>query len=502
MDTTTPALPFVKKFKTSRYNYLYDVNSNAILRLDDISFALVEELGRNNDAGVVAKFCHLYQETDIRQRWESLTHLQQENRYLSCHRPTIFSGFQTVADIQETYAEPLAQIIFELTERCSQRCKYCSFSGTYSYNRTHGQQDMPVDIALKALEFFVQHTSPESPNLRTPAITFYGGDPLLNFDLLKEIIERAKARVHPHSYTYSFTTNLTHLEDETLFFLVENGIRLLISLDGPKHIHDRYRVFQNGTGTFATVMANLNRIKAYSSEYFMNCLSFASVLAPPYDFDTIIEFFYQQEFFTPFHDRIKIGFVDPIDTTFFVRYHLEAEQEKQSEYLNRLRARYEKALVAGTYQELTLEKQLFLKPYFHIVARPLQPLGQYVASQGMCFPGLRRLFVDIKGDFYMCEKVGSNYPIGNVERGFDYPRILQFYRQYDAFFLECRQCWALRLCNHCFNEIKKGANFDREKLLPLCQRKRKNLEDTLLSYCRILEEKPDAFQFMESIQFV
>jgi len=122
----------------------------------------------------------------------------------------------------------------------------------------------------------------------------------------------------------------------------------------------------------------------------------------------------------------------------------------------------------------------------------------FYPPRGSCFPGTRRLLVDVTGRFFMCEKVGSNYPIGDVEKGFYYGEILNFYESYDRFFQECADCWALRLCTKCFNSIRKGAEFDLERKKMFCRKQIKRIEENLISYCKILEQNPSAFKFYEN----
>jgi len=77
---------------------------------------------------------------------------------------------------------------------------------------------------------------------RKPAIAFYGGEPLLRFDLIKNIIELVKNYGKFEKFAYNFTTNGTLLSDHVIKYMVKNNIGVLISLDEPKQIHNRYRV--------------------------------------------------------------------------------------------------------------------------------------------------------------------------------------------------------------------------------------------------------------------
>ncbi|MCP4214986.1 MAG: hypothetical protein GY765_10025, partial [bacterium] len=79
-------------------------------------------------------------------------------------------------------------------------------------------------------------------------------------------------------------------------------------------------------------------------------------------------------------------------------------------------------------------------------------------------------------------------------------KILEFYKTYDLFFEGCSDCWALRLCKKCFNDIRKDDRFDEPRKPPLCRRRLKRIESSLVSYCEILEENNEAFKVFEDIE--
>ena len=492
-------LPFIKKIKTRNHNYIYEVNSNNLIRVNQIIYDLIDGFGKSSPDSLVDKFKHRYNPADILRYYESIKKVKDEQNLFSANRPVINSGFRSEEDIKYILDSNLNQIILELTARCNHRCKYCPFSGRYTHKRQHEERDMTLDIAKKSVEYFIARTNTNKKEMK-PAITFYGGEPLLRFDLIKEIVELTKRSGVSNEYRFSLTTNGTLLTDEVIKYFVENDISILVSLDGPKKIHDLYRVFSNGQGTFDAIQKNLKRIKKCNPEYFENNISFNAVVTPPYDFDSIIQFFYRRTFFKPFKDKIRVNFVDAYHTSFFRDFNLERENTLLNTELNRLLNRYKKALIDGSHEKLTIERQLFLDNFYTIAMRPIAPLEKKYPPIGTCIPGQRRLFVDTVGKFFMCEKVGSNYEIGNADKGFNYQVIYDFYLEYDDFFQDCKYCWALRLCKKCFNSIRKGADFDDQRKKEMCKKKLKVIEDNLIIYCEILERKPDAFKVYESIE--
>ncbi len=501
MENRPNLKPFIKKLKTDHFFYIYDVNSNDLFRVDSIIYDLIDYIGETDVDSLVEHFKHIYAPEAIREKYDQISNARDEQGYFSTHRPEIFCGYRSIDDLKYVYRSNLNQLVLELTENCNLRCDYCVFSGTYQHSRGHGEKEMSKETAIKAVDFFIS-MSRKPGDGPPPAITFYGGEPLLKIDLITAVAEYIKSKGLAGQYKFSFTTNGTLLTEALVRRLVEHDISIVISLDGPGQLHDRYRKFENGKGTFDAIIKNLKRIKETYPEYFKKNIAFASIAAPPYDFNSITRFFYRDKFLEPLREKLILNFIDSFDTTFFKDYCLEGEREKLKPELRKLKWRYLEALITGTYEELTIEKQLFLKDFHALACRQIAKLERQVPALGACIPGQRRLYVDTIGDFFMCERVGSHYSIGNVKQGLDYEKILGFYARYDRFFENCSNCWALRICRKCFNDIRKGGEFDEKRREQLCRAQLEDIEENLALYARALEINNDAFLIFNDISVV
>lgn len=147
--------------------------------------------------------------------------------------------------------------MFVVTQRCNQQCTYCHASSVGDNDSAH--YDMSAATGKKCVDVALQ--SP-SQNLK---FEFQGGEPLLNFEVIKEIVEYTKKANFNHSRRIDFVvcTNLTKLTEEHLFFFKDNKIIISTSLDGPKKIHNQCRIKRTGEGTYELVIKNLN----WASEY-------------------------------------------------------------------------------------------------------------------------------------------------------------------------------------------------------------------------------------------
>jgi len=507
MDNRIETKPFIKKFKTRKGNCIYDVNSNDLLRVNKTVYDIIDDYDENkpDNLGRILenkKFTDAYGVEEIKENYDLIVKMRREKNYFSSNRPQISSRIDSPQVVHEALQSGLQQIVLEVSDRCNQRCRYCSFSGKYGYSRKHGTTHMTFDTAKKALDFFIPR-SVEVSRTEGTAITYYGGEPLLNFQLLKQTVDYVVKTYKHIDPRFSFTTNGTLLDrKEVLDFLVENHIHILVSLDGPSHIHDRYRVFSNGKPTFQPLLNNLNRIRESYPAYFAEKISISAVLTPPFDFEAVSPFFFSSPFFHELRGRMTFGIVDPVDTTFFKDYGLEPEMKKLKAILGGLLEQYKAALIQGKYHELGVEKELFLRRFLNIATRKIYPMGEVFPPRGGCFPGRRKLFVDTGGNFYMCEKVRGNFKIGDVDNGFDDEAIYRYYREYDEFFSRCRACWALRLCNKCFNNIRRGESLDAKRREEFCFNMKETLEQDLIVFCEILEENPGAFSVFEKIGVV
>ena len=141
--------------------------------------------------------------------------------------------------------------IFAITNKCNLDCIYCqAHSKDSSLNRS-----MTAEIDRKAVSFAMQ-----SPN-RNLTFEFQGGEPLLNFDVIKAMIDYSKEINRDKVIQYTIVTNLVQLTEEKLQYLIENGVSICTSLDGPENVHDHNRPFRNnGLGSYDSVIAKIHEL--------------------------------------------------------------------------------------------------------------------------------------------------------------------------------------------------------------------------------------------------
>ena len=235
-----------KLFKTYKHPYLYDRHTNSLAMLTDEEF---EEL-KAVQAGKISP-----EQSAAVQRYQQYG-LLMPNVVEKIEHP----GTQII----EQYLENrMRQLTLQVTQQCNLRCKYCAYSGIYKNNRTHNSRRMNWDTAKKAIDFFFKRNK----SLSDIVVGFYGGEPLLEFELMKKCVEYAKSKNEGKRIKFNITTNGTLLSDEVVDFLVKENFSVSISLYGNAETHDINRKFSNGEGSFSLILKNIERIKERYPEF-------------------------------------------------------------------------------------------------------------------------------------------------------------------------------------------------------------------------------------------
>jgi uncharacterized protein len=481
---------FIHRFKTDSNYYIYDVNSNRIHRVDGITYKMIGDYGILSHSQIVDKYKNEFTSNKIRKELQTLEDMVEKEGIFSVHRPKIFR-FDSHS-LKRKLNSNLEQIILNVTDQCNMRCKYCIFSGEYPCERTHSNQFMGFKIAKRAVDFYFSH----SEGVKSHFIGFYGGEPLLNFDLIKEVAEYATKKKRKSSVHFNICTNGILLSQKIVDFLIQNDFFLSISLNGPKNIHDRYRVFKNGKGSFDILIHNLMRIKENNEEYYKRSVRFMVTIVPPYDLLEVEHFFSSFELMT--EQPPVINYFNNRDTTFLNLINfVDSHESKIKKDQNSLIKKINQTLVDGRAKEEKFVVALYGSLPKAIAGRNIASL-QDVYYPHVCIPGTERLFVSAKGKLFICEKVGEHCCIGDIDRGFDFDAVLKLMNEYLSINKKyCLNCWALRFCNLCYVHMLKGEQLISKRMRESCKQMRKETHKGLTEFTSIMEKNPDAFNFMK-----
>jgi uncharacterized protein len=366
----------------------------------------------------------------------------------------------------------LEGLVLGVTEDCNFRCGYCIYSGNYQGERRHSNNRMNFDIAKKALDFFLPRS--EDPAL----ISFYGGEPSKEIELIKKVVDYSK-RFTLKKKIFSMTTNFFDVESFLEFFVKEN-FYLNVSLDGPQEIHDSFRRDAKGNPTWNKIMLNLEALERISPGYVGNHVTFTSTCADPKNFLQIADYFLERDYMK----LIKIGGVEQKG----LKKELGTVKPKQ---MINLANRY-LDLIINEIKTNDLFRILFDKKIKDLIVRGNEEIPEFLELNGSCYPGKRKLFVDPKGDFYMCEKFGKRLPIGTVEEGISEDKVQKAIENFKGIRnnLCTDNCWAQRICTPCIHSAKdSNKDISSKGLKEFCNPSKYEILISLAMYSRILREK-------------
>lgn len=397
----------------------------------------------------------------------------------------------TASKLKEAMAKNISfyQLIIETSTKCNMRCKYCVYGEHYNNKRSHGRENMTFAVAKKAIDYYlvlVQQSRELNP-LKKPAIAFYGGEPLTNYQLIKEVVEYIEQKYPSQKIDYQITTNGTLLSEEVQDFLYKHKFIIQVSLDGDKTNHDRNRVFENGLGTFDLIHSNIinfvSRYPDHKKIHISACCDYNT------DLYAVHKFFRD----LPVH-LTSLSLVESRDTTYYSLFTEEVRDEYFSKlhFMSRL---FESNLSTGQVEEnlrgvlmplVALPFHIF--QHHSVSAKDEEGLIPY---SGTCMPG-DRIYVDVHGDFCICEKINSSFKIGDINHGLDTKQIAHIINRYNEELKKCSNCPISRVCSVCYAKLCKGEEMCLDD--EFCHKEIANYTKLITRYINFMEQYPRAFR--------
>lgn len=375
-----------------------------------------------------------------------------------------FDGRITVEQVSMILAN-VNSVVFEVTDACSLKCKYCGFGDYYENYDKREKKNLSTGKAKNLLNYLLQYwNSPLNTSHKNEiSIGFYGGEPLINIDFIKEMVNYCRQMEVPrHTFTFRMTTNALLLE-KYADFLVANDFGLLISLDGNKQ-HNGYRVFPDGSGAYDKIYRNVKTLENKYPDYFKKKINFNVVLHNKNSIPGIYEYFKQN------FDKIPtISELNPIGI----------KPDKQEEFMNMYRNSYESLNLAKDY--LKLEKEIFAilpdiqglcgiinnctRHCFNDYRELLYPgKDQKRIPTGTCMPFSKKIYLSVNGKIMPCERISHQYYFGTVDEEKVYLDIQKVARAANRYFdkirSKCCTCFKAKICTTCVYNLKVDGDQD------------------------------------------
>ena len=238
----------VHQYKNNGYNIVLDVNSGAIHVVDDVTYDVIELFEDSSAKEIIEKLVDRYPQTEIEEAIQEVNELKDNEELFTedtyKERIIDFKKRQTV----------VKALCLHIAHDCNLACRYC-FAEEGEY---HGRRAlMSYETGKQALDFLIAN----SGSRRNLEVDFFGGEPLMNWDVVKQLVAygREQEKLHDKHFRFTLTTNGVLLNDEIMEFANKEMDNVVLSIDGRKEVHDRMRPFRKGAGSYDLIVPKFQK---------------------------------------------------------------------------------------------------------------------------------------------------------------------------------------------------------------------------------------------------
>jgi uncharacterized protein len=406
----------IHKYILNNKNIVLDINSGAVHLVDDVVYHILDSYEENTLEEIIDLLKDKYEKNDIIEAYEEIKLLEEEG--------VLYSEEPNISNLNYNEENIVKALCLHVAHDCNLRCSYCFASqGDFKGDRSL----MSLDVGKRALEFLVEN----SGNRRNLEVDFFGGEPLMNFDVVKELVKYGRGLEEKHNkhFRFTITTNGVLLDEDKIDFINENMDNVVLSLDGRKEINDNMRKTISGEGSYDIILPKFKEMvdKRGDKEYYVR----GTFTSYNLDFSNDALDFYDKGF-----KKISI---EPVVTSPEMDYAL------REEHIAPVLKEYEK--FSKEYIDIKKKDKNFL--FFHFMIDLKQ--GPCLIKRAVgCGAGSEYMAVTPEGDLYPCHQfVGDeDFKIGNVFEGISNTKIRERFKKANVYNKsQCRNCWARFYCS-------------------------------------------------------
>lgn len=409
----------IHQYKSNGFNIVMDVESSSIHLVDDVTYDVISLYEEKSADEILEELKGAYDEDQIRESLSEIEELVDQKKLFTK------DVFEPVVDDFKKHHKPVVKALcMHIAHDCNLACKYC-FAEEGEY---HGKRElMSFETGKKALDYLVQN----SGNRVNLEVDFFGGEPLMNWDVVKQLVQygRSIEEANNKKFRFTLTTNGVLLNDEVQDFLNKEMGNVVISLDGRKEVNDNMRPFRNGKGSYDLIVPKFQKLAESRDQnnYYIR----GTFTRENLDFSEDVKHFADLGF-----KQISIEpVVGPEEDPYSIR-----EQD-----LPQILEEYDK--LADEYIKRHKEGNGFT--FFHFMIDLSGGPCVYKRLSG-CGSGTEYLAVTPGGDLYPCHQfVGDeDYLLGNVDEGIVNPDIVEKFANCNVYSKEkCKNCFAKYYCS-------------------------------------------------------
>ena len=243
-------------YKLGGLNIVLDVCSGSIHVVDEASYDIIEMYESKSREEILAEILAKYPGREDVTREEILACFEQIERLKSAGKLFARDSFAPMAGtLKQRSAGVVKALCLHVAHTCNLNCAYC-FASQGKY---HGDRAiMSFEVGKRALDFLIEH----SAGRRNLEVDFFGGEPLMNFEVVKRLVAYARSREKEcgKNFRFTLTTNGMLIDDDVIDFANREMSNVVLSLDGRKEIHDRYRVDYAGNGSWERIVPRFQKL--------------------------------------------------------------------------------------------------------------------------------------------------------------------------------------------------------------------------------------------------
>lgn len=415
----------IHQYQLGGYNIVLDICSGSIHVVDEVAYDIISMFENNSKEEIIEEINRKYSDReditakDISDCFDQVVFLKQSGKLFA---PDTFEP--VAGHLKAKTSGVVKALCIHIAHTCNLNCSYC-FASQGKY---HGDRAMmSLETGKRALDFLVENSGSRH-NLE---VDFFGGEPLMNFDVVKQMVAYARSieKEHNKNFRFTLTTNGMLIDDDVIDFANREMSNVVLSLDGRKEIHDRYRVDYTGKGSWETIVPKFQKLveaRGGKNYYMRGTFTHAN-----------------PDFLNDIKQMLDLGF-----TELSMEPVVCAEgdpSELTDDDLQIVMDQYEK--LAQLMRERDKEGRPFT--FYHYMIDLTGGPCIYKRISG-CGSGTEYMAVTPWGDLYPCHQfVGEEkFKLGDIWSGVSNTEVVEEFASCNVYARpECRDCWAKLYCS-------------------------------------------------------
>lgn len=244
----------IHQYKSNGFNIVLDVNSGSVHVVDDLVYDMIALYESQSKESIIEMMLSKYTASeysrqDIEEAMEEIEELKKEGCLFT---QDIYENYIIDFKKRQTVVKALC---LHIAHDCNLACRYC-FASEGEYQGDRGL--MSFEVGKQALDFLIAN----SGNRKNLEVDFFGGEPLMNFNVVKQLVQygREQEKIHNKNFRFTLTTNGVLLNDDIIEFLNQEMANVVLSVDGRKDVHDWMRPTRNGKGSYDLIMPKFQKL--------------------------------------------------------------------------------------------------------------------------------------------------------------------------------------------------------------------------------------------------